>query len=232
MKSYSFDKLPETGDVEVDGDIRTEYPSGLARFIKDALWDNLFVCPVANSIMIVALVLGVLLLVFGQDTARFIEVVIIVGAVKGYYVFQFDKNSVDVDGILTGNRNTCDTQLSLHTKGEGTGIHIALKKKDVTFTVATSFISYEQALRNLQHDSTYGSFEELKEENEYNEANAIEFKQTLTEIKEIARVNSINTCWTAINLCADCDENQECGLQSPFEKLKAIIQIISEVEDA
>ena len=29
--------------------------------------------------------------------------------------------------------------------------------------------------------------EELKEENEYNEANAIEFKQTLTEIKEIAQ---------------------------------------------
>ena len=30
--------------------------------------------------------------------------------------------------------------------------------------------------------------EELKEENEYNEANAIEFKQTLTEIKEIAYI--------------------------------------------
>lgn len=54
------------------------------------------------------------------------------------------------------------------------------------------------------------------------------YKQTLIEIKDIARVNSINTCWTAINLCADCDEIEECGLQSPFEKLKAIIQIISE----
>lgn len=91
MKRYSFDKLPETGDVKVDGDIRTEYPSSLARFIKDALLDNLFVCPVANSIMIAALVLGVLLLVFGQDTARFIKVVVIVGAVKGYYVFHLIK---------------------------------------------------------------------------------------------------------------------------------------------
>ena len=56
-------------------------------------------------------------------------------------------------------------------------------------------------------------------------------KQTLTEIKEIARVNSINTCWSSINLCADCDEIKECGLQSPFEKLKAIIQKISEVNN-
>ena len=57
------------------------------------------------------------------------------------------------------------------------------------------------------------------------------YEKTLTEIKEIARVNSINTCWTAINLCVDCDEIGECGLQSPFEKLKAIIQIISECEE-
>ena len=53
-------------------------------------------------------------------------------------------------------------------------------------------------------------------------------KTCLTEIKEIAQVNSINTCWSAINLCADYDEIEECGLQSPFEKLKAIIQKISE----
>ena len=60
--------------------------------------------------------------------------------------------------------------------------------------------------------------------------NLDKYTQTLIEIKEIARVNSINTCWTAINLCADCDEIKECGLQSPFEKLKAIIQKISECE--
>ena len=88
------------------------------------------------------------------------------GIIKGYYVFQFDKNSVDVEGILTGNRNTCDTEQKLHTKGENTGIHIALKDKNVTFTIATSFISYEQAVRNLDHDSVYGSFDELKAENE------------------------------------------------------------------
>lgn len=39
-----------------------------------------------------------------------------------------------------------------------------------------------------------------------------------------------NTCWTAINLCEDCNEIKECGLQSPFEKLKAILQKISECE--
>ena len=57
--------------------------------------------------------------------------------------------------------------------------------------------------------------------------NLDKLEQSLTEIKEIVRVNSINTCWTAINLCADCDEIEECGLQSLFEKLKAIIQKIS-----
>ncbi len=87
------------------------------------------------------------------------------GRIKGYYVFQFDADSVDVDKILVGSRDTSETEHSLKAEGEGVGIHIALKKKDVTFTVATSFISYEQALRNLQHDSVYGSFEELKEEN-------------------------------------------------------------------
>ena len=78
--------------------------------------------------------------------------------------------------------------------------------------------------------------EELKAENKHlndllNQAlkELEKTRETLTEIKEIAEVNSINTCWTAINLCVDCDEIKECGLQSPFEKLKAIIQKISEV---
>lgn len=88
------------------------------------------------------------------------------GKLEGYYVFQFDEDSVDTDRILTGSSDTDKAEHSLKIKGEGTGIHIALKKKNVTFTVATSFISYEQALRNLQHDSVYGCFDELKAENE------------------------------------------------------------------
>lgn len=60
--------------------------------------------------------------------------------------------------------------------------------------------------------------------------NLNKLSKILIEIKEIARVNSINTCWTAINLCEDCNEIKECGLQSPFEKLKAILQKISECE--
>lgn len=88
------------------------------------------------------------------------------GTLKGYYVFQFDADSVDADKILIGNKGSNETQHALSTSGEGTGIHLALKKKDITFTVATSFISYEQALRNLEHDSVYGSFDELKAENE------------------------------------------------------------------
>lgn len=56
------------------------------------------------------------------------------------------------------------------------------------------------------------------------------YKQAIDEIKELATVNSINTCWAAMNLCVDCNNKKECGLQSPFEKLKSIIQIINEVK--
>ena len=57
--------------------------------------------------------------------------------------------------------------------------------------------------------------EELKEENEYNEANAIEFKQTLTEIKNKLTVHK--TLYYESKL---------------IEKLhKEILQKISEVED-
>ena len=57
--------------------------------------------------------------------------------------------------------------------------------------------------------------EELKEENEYNEANAIEFKQTLTEIKEIAE-RGLN--------CSQCS----CGAKADLD---LILQKINEVMD-
>ncbi len=88
------------------------------------------------------------------------------GIIKGYFVFQFDEDTVDTENTLIGNTKSNDTEKNLCAEGENVGIHLALKKKDVTFTVATSFISCEQALRNLEFDSTYKSFEVLKAENE------------------------------------------------------------------
>ena len=56
-------------------------------------------------------------------------------------------------------------------------------------------------------------------------------KKTLAEIKEICKVNAINTCWTALNLCDKCDEKEECCLQSPLAKLDAISNIINKTKE-
>ena len=57
------------------------------------------------------------------------------------------------------------------------------------------------------------------------------YKQALDEIKEICKVNAINTCWTALNLCDKCDEKEECCLQSPLAKLDAISNIINKTKE-
>jgi len=57
------------------------------------------------------------------------------------------------------------------------------------------------------------------------------YRQALEEIKKIANVNAVNTCWTALNTCSDCKTNKECDNQSPFVKLKQILNIC-EVLDA
>jgi vacuolar-type H+-ATPase subunit I/STV1 len=54
-------------------------------------------------------------------------------------------------------------------------------------------------------------------------------RETLTEIKEIASINAINTCWTVLNLCDKCEEKQNCDIQCPLFKFKLILQKISEV---
>lgn len=80
--------------------------------------------------------------------------------------------------------------------------------------------------------------DQLKAENElYKQAHKTEqdrrrkFEQVLDEIKEVAWVNAVNTCWSSLHLCDKCDEKEECGLQSPFAKLKQILEKILEVED-
>lgn len=87
------------------------------------------------------------------------------GIIKGYFVFQFDGDSIDTENTLIGTAKSNKSEKGLSIEGEGTGIHLALKKTEITFTVATSFISCEQALRNLRNDTCYKSFDALKEEN-------------------------------------------------------------------
>ena len=74
--------------------------------------------------------------------------------------------------------------------------------------------------------------EELKKYEYHYLDKYIQLKETLAEIKEIAWVNPVNTCWESLNLCDKCEEKEDCELQSPFAKLKLIIEKINEVKDA
>ena len=72
-----------------------------------------------------------------------------------------------------------------------------------------------------QHkDCEYKQLQRLKEENE-------RLKHVLEEIREIAKVNAITTCWSVLNFCDECKE--DCEDQSPFIKLKEIVDKINEV---
>lgn len=87
------------------------------------------------------------------------------GILKAYFVFQFDEDVVDTQKTLIGDTVTNDLTSGLATQGENVCIHLALKKREITVTMATSFISCEQALLNLKHDSDYADFDALVEEN-------------------------------------------------------------------
>ena len=84
--------------------------------------------------------------------------------IKGYFVFQFDADSIDEEKIIV----ECGTERheGLCIEGDSACMHLALKKKEMEFTLATSFISCEQAAINLKNDSHYESFAALKQENE------------------------------------------------------------------
>ena len=65
----------------------------------------------------------------------------------------------------------------------------------------------------------------------YNYQEADKYEQALKEIKEIACVNPVNTCWTSLNLCDKCEEKEDCEMQSPFAKLKQILEKCEVVDE-
>ncbi len=87
------------------------------------------------------------------------------GIIKGYFVFQFDGDTIDVENTLVENHAERDVKNGISIEGKDTAIHLSLKKKKVEFTLATSFISCEQALRNLNYDEKGLGFDELCKEN-------------------------------------------------------------------
>jgi len=87
------------------------------------------------------------------------------GKLMAYFVLQFEEGSVDIDRILVEDMGEHIYEAGHCIKGKNTAIHIALKEKKIQYSMATSFISYEQAILNLKNDSTYESFDALLEEN-------------------------------------------------------------------
>lgn len=86
------------------------------------------------------------------------------GKTRAYFVFEFEKGSIDAKKTLV---ETPDGKaLGTSVEGEHVGIHLYLSEKKATFKMATSYISYEQAAENLLRDSVYSDFESLKASNE------------------------------------------------------------------
>lgn len=57
------------------------------------------------------------------------------------------------------------------------------------------------------------------------------YKHVLEEIKRIAAINDINTCWTVITNCEQCTDKNKCQDQSPLTRLGLILQKCEVLED-
>ena len=86
------------------------------------------------------------------------------GKGKSYFVYSFEEGDIDASKTLVTKGREASVN-GTEIAGEGTAIHLAVTKKNITFRMAESYISYEQAEQNLKNDSDYSSFEELKEKN-------------------------------------------------------------------
>lgn len=86
------------------------------------------------------------------------------GKARAYIIFEFEKDTVNPEKTLVDTNG--EKNLNTSVEGENTGIHLYLNSKNITFKMATSYISYEQAELNLEHDSDYSDFDSLKKRNE------------------------------------------------------------------
>ena len=56
------------------------------------------------------------------------------------------------------------------------------------------------------------------------------YKQAIEEIKELAAVNAISTCWAFLNECDRCEYKDEVDIQCPQTKLKLILKKCNELK--
>ena len=79
---------------------------------------------------------------------------------RSYLVIRFPENSVDPEGTLTSCGKGFKKAKKAH--GIGRGIHIKLNGKATEFKLAISYISFEQALKNLDSELSGKSFSEIE----------------------------------------------------------------------
>ena len=79
---------------------------------------------------------------------------------RSYLVIRFPENSVDPDGTLTSCGKGFKKAKKAH--GIGRGIHIKLNNKTTEIKLAISYISFEQALKNLDSELSGKSFSEIE----------------------------------------------------------------------
>lgn len=79
---------------------------------------------------------------------------------RSYLVIRFPENSVDPDGTLT----SCGKgfKKAKKARGVGRGIHIKLNNKTTEIKLAISYISFAQALKNLDSELSGKSFSEVE----------------------------------------------------------------------
>ena len=87
------------------------------------------------------------------------------GKLKTYIVYAFEDGLVDAENTLVENMAEKVKVKGLEIQGEKVAIHLALNKKRTEVRMATSFISFEQALVNLENDNGYENFDDLKTKN-------------------------------------------------------------------
>ncbi len=88
------------------------------------------------------------------------------GKTVAYIIFQFPENAVDASKISVESKALGRAASGTKIRGKNTGIHLGLKAKEVEFKISSSYISFEQALLNMERDTNYDSFEDLKAQNE------------------------------------------------------------------
>lgn len=79
---------------------------------------------------------------------------------KNYIVLRFPEGSVDTEKILVSNGEKFRS--GTKCRGKKAGIHIALKEKAAEIKLATSYISFNQALLNLESELSGKSLDDVR----------------------------------------------------------------------